>query len=72
VHYRSRELALATFRPYLEQLPESERTELIAKMAPDFFRELQESSAESDWQPQATGILEKTAADLLARYSGKT
>lgn len=71
VHYRSRELALATFRPYLEQLPVTERTQLIAKMAPDFFKELQENSSESDWQPQATGILEKTAADLLARYSGR-
>jgi hypothetical protein len=70
-HYRSRELALATFRPYLEQLPADERTILIAKMAPDFFKELEENSSTSDWQPQATGILEKAAAELLSRNSGK-
>lgn len=70
-HYRSRELALATFRPYLEQLPAEERAVLIAAMAPDFFRELEENSSDSDWQPQATGILEKAATELLSRYPGK-
>lgn len=44
---------------------------IVAAMAPDFFRELEEDATVSDWQPQASGILEKVAAELLAKTSGK-